>query len=60
MFLQHDPGGGGEFHAVWVAQGHAGGQEDAKSGGTVLETEGSLLDVASSIVGTVLGVKGTR
>lgn len=37
-----------------------GEQEDAKSGGTVLETEGPRLDVASSIVGRVLGVKGTR
>lgn len=37
-----------------------GGQEDAKPGRTVLETEGPGLDVASSRVGTVLGVKGTR
>jgi len=40
---------------MWDAQGHVGGQEDAKSGGKVLETEAARLDVASSIVGAVPG-----
>lgn len=44
---------------LWDIQGNMGGQEDAKSGGRVLETEGLKLDVASSTVVTVLGVKGT-
>lgn len=48
------------FHAWWDAQGHVVEQEDAKSDRTVLETEGARLDVASSIVGTVLRVKGSR
>lgn len=46
------------FHAWWDDQKHVGAKKDATSDGTVLEMEGSRLDVAYSIVGTVLRVKG--
>lgn len=57
-FLQHDPER--LSFMLWDVQGNMGWQEDAKSlVKRVLEIERPNLDAASSIVGTVLGMKGT-